>query len=102
MQPVRGATVINFNADAPRCRYFTVKRLPRYVGGQREYEVELQYTSGLLGPPCLESRGTTVGLTIYYAGFPERPVEGSQNQLAATELPALPTSFNTTSNMLNP
>ncbi|EGD74627.1 hypothetical protein PTSG_05991 [Salpingoeca rosetta] len=31
--------------------YFTVSRLPRYTSGQREYEVELQYTSSLLGHP---------------------------------------------------
>ena len=32
-------------------RFFSVKRLPRYSGGQREIEVELQYTSGRLGKP---------------------------------------------------
>ena len=31
------------------CRYFEVVKLPRYVSGQKEFEVELQYTSGLLG-----------------------------------------------------
>ena len=32
-------------------RYFEIVKLPRYTGSQREYEVELQYTSGLLGMP---------------------------------------------------
>eukprot|EP01137_Pigoraptor_chileana_P024220 Opistho-2@91791 len=31
--------------------YFEVVRLPRYFGGQKEYEVELQFTSSLLGFP---------------------------------------------------
>eukprot|EP00042_Codosiga_hollandica_P055187 m.766769 g.766769 ORF g.766769 m.766769 type:complete len:1289 (-) comp59065_c0_seq41:1665-5531(-) len=31
--------------------YFEVIKLPRYTAGQKEYEVELQYTSGLLGFP---------------------------------------------------
>ena len=31
--------------------YFDVLKLPRYLAGQKEYEVELQFTSGLLGFP---------------------------------------------------
>jgi hypothetical protein len=31
--------------------YFQVLKLPRYLAGQKEYEVELQFTSGLLGFP---------------------------------------------------
>ena len=31
--------------------YFEVIKLPRYLAGQKEYEVELQFTSGLLGFP---------------------------------------------------
>lgn len=32
--------------------YFEIVRLPRYVSGQREYEVALQFNSGLLGFPA--------------------------------------------------
>ena len=28
-----------------------ISRLPRYLSGQKEYEVELQFSSGLLGYP---------------------------------------------------
>eukprot|EP00730_Choanoeca_flexa_P018949 TRINITY_DN9241_c0_g1_i1.p1 TRINITY_DN9241_c0_g1~~TRINITY_DN9241_c0_g1_i1.p1 ORF type:complete len:540 (+),score=89.43 TRINITY_DN9241_c0_g1_i1:1442-3061(+) len=63
------------------CRYFTVKRLPRYVGGQREYEVELQYTSGLLG-------------------FPQRQ-EPTAASLEDAALPRMPTAFNTSSDLIN-
>ena len=31
--------------------YFDVVRLPRYLAGQKEYEVELQFSSGLLNSP---------------------------------------------------
>lgn len=31
--------------------YFDVVRLPRYLAGQKEYEVELQFSSGLLNAP---------------------------------------------------
>ena len=31
--------------------YFEIVRLPRYMAGQKEYEVELGFTSGLLGAP---------------------------------------------------
>ena len=31
--------------------YFEVVRLPRYLAGQKEYEVELQFSSGLLNAP---------------------------------------------------
>lgn len=34
--------------------YFEIVKLPRYTDGQREYEVELQWTSGLLGYPQRE------------------------------------------------
>ena len=40
------------NLDTWLCNlYFEIKRLPRYTEGQREYEVELQYSSGMLGYP---------------------------------------------------
>ena len=31
--------------------YFEIVRLPRYMAGQKEYEVELGFTSGMLGAP---------------------------------------------------
>ena len=31
--------------------YFEIVKLPRHVSGQREYEVALQFSSGLLGYP---------------------------------------------------
>ena len=31
--------------------YFEIVRLPRFLAGQKEYEVELQFTSGLLNSP---------------------------------------------------
>ena len=31
--------------------YFEIIKLPRYTSGQKEYEVEMQYSSGLFGFP---------------------------------------------------
>jgi len=40
----------NLNKWLCNC-YFEVVKKPRYVGAQKEFEVELQYTSGILGYP---------------------------------------------------
>lgn len=37
--------------------YFEIVKLPRYMGGQKEYEVELQFTSGMLGSPPRTNTG---------------------------------------------
>jgi hypothetical protein len=38
--------------------YFEIVKRPRYVGQQKEFEVELQYTSGILGyPERIENEG---------------------------------------------
>ena len=37
--------------------YFEIVKLPRYMAGQKEYEVELQFTSGLLSSPVRTNTG---------------------------------------------
>eukprot|EP01135_Chromosphaera_perkinsii_P003239 Nk52_evm14s239 gene=Nk52_evmTU14s239 len=44
--------VVSSDLDVWLCNlYFEVIRLPRYAGGQKEFEIELQFTSSLLGFP---------------------------------------------------
>ncbi len=63
--------------------YFEVSKLPRYVSGQKEYEVELQYTSGLLGLNVLLFvlwstivKFKNLFLLALRLGYPERPNQG--------------------------
>ncbi|CAB3994118.1 partial [Paramuricea clavata] len=54
--------------------YFDVVLLPRYMAGQKEYEVELQFTSNLLGHPKRTKTGEELA-------DGEEPVYGSQSDL---------------------
>jgi hypothetical protein len=53
------------NLDTWLCNlYFEIKRLPRYTEGQREYEVELQYSSGMLGYPQRPDTSETAEMAL--------------------------------------
>lgn len=57
--------------------YFEVVKLPRYLAGQKEYEVELQFSSGMLGFPDRVKTGEE-----YRDG--EAPIPGSQTELSSS------------------
>ncbi|XP_072175940.1 uncharacterized protein [Diadema setosum] len=56
--------------------YFEIVRLPRYMAGQKEYEVELQFSSNLMGFP-----DRTKGAEEAIDG--EEPIQGSQADMAS-------------------
>ncbi|XP_028404973.1 uncharacterized protein LOC114527499 isoform X2 [Dendronephthya gigantea] len=59
--------------------YFDVVLLPRYMAGQKEYEVELQFTSNLLGHPKRTKTGEELA-------DGEEPVYGSESDLQSPAL----------------
>ncbi|XP_047145718.1 uncharacterized protein LOC100210827 isoform X1 [Hydra vulgaris] len=59
--------------------YFEIIKLPRYMAGQKEYEVELQFTSGLLSAPV-----RTIQEEENIDG--ERPIYGSKTDVNFREL----------------
>ncbi|KAK3743337.1 hypothetical protein QZH41_013912, partial [Actinostola sp. cb2023] len=61
--------------------YFEIVRLPRYMAGQKEYEVELQFTSGLVGYPSRTNTGDE-----FIDG--EEPVYGSRVDLKSLNSPS--------------
>ncbi|XP_030829615.1 uncharacterized protein LOC582863 isoform X1 [Strongylocentrotus purpuratus] len=59
--------------------YFEIVRLPRYLAGQKEYEVELQFSSNLIGYPDRIKRAEE-------AIDGEEPIPGSQVDIASTNV----------------
>ncbi|EDO30431.1 predicted protein, partial [Nematostella vectensis] len=60
--------------------YFEVVKLPRYMAGQKEYEVELQFSSGLVGYPARTNTGEE-----FIDG--EEPIYGSRADLKSIASP---------------
>lgn len=67
--------------------FFQVIKLPRYLAGQKEYEVELQFTSGLLGfPDRLRDSESAVDGNDPVLGLKDEAMEalaGSRSSLAS-------------------
>ncbi|XP_013405388.1 uncharacterized protein LOC106170172 [Lingula anatina] len=57
--------------------YFEVVKLPRYMAGQKEYEVELQFLSGILSHPDRVNTGEE-------AKDGEEPIPGSHSNMGST------------------
>eukprot|EP01147_Barroeca_monosierra_P007714 gene7714-611_t len=69
--------------------YITVSRLPRYTAGQREYEIELQYTSSILGHPERE-----INEALSYEDEVAKAVDFIHSRPSTTPQPKPPLGFN--------